>query len=213
MLTIELSLDFQDVDKYYRNFTAQSGPLVSAGHITQNETNILFYRGIPSLLHKKIKHKIPTANQTITAAPTVASVLGYLREEFSINNIDNDPDDTSDEDSDASDTDDDEFGVVDKIPRIAKKVKPDARRDSTDSNGPLNPTVYKTLTKQIEDFKTQQAALLHEINAMKTPCGSTRHDKRCFICDSPHVHTLGPRNCPEVPLLIKEGLANFNQVG
>jgi hypothetical protein len=204
----------QDVDKYYRSFTAQSAPLVSAGRITQNETNILFYRGIPSPLRKKIKHKIPTANRTVTAALTVTSVLGYLRDEFSIDNIDDDPDDTSDfvEDS-ASEMDDGDFGVVIKIPRTPKKVKPDARQVSTNSNEPPLPTAYETLAKQIEDFKVQQAALPHEINAVNTPCGSQTYEKRCFICDFPNVHPLGPCNCPEVPLLVKEGLVNFNQMG
>ena len=80
----------QDVDRYYREFTAQSTPLLAASFITTNEANLLFYRGIPLKLCKKIKWKIPEVHQTATLPPSIASVLSYLRSEFDVDDIDDD---------------------------------------------------------------------------------------------------------------------------
>ena len=70
----------QDVDHYYREFMAQSTPLLTASFITTNEVNLLFYRGISSKLRKKIKRKIPEVHQTATSPLSIASVLEYLRD-------------------------------------------------------------------------------------------------------------------------------------
>ena len=56
-------LKLQDVDHYYQEFIAQAMPLTTEKQITENEANLLFYRGIPSLMHKKVKQKIPEAHQ------------------------------------------------------------------------------------------------------------------------------------------------------
>jgi hypothetical protein len=56
-------------------------------------------------MRKKIKHKIPEAHQTATSPPSITSVLGYPKDEFDVDNINNDND--SDQDFDASDLDHD----------------------------------------------------------------------------------------------------------
>ena len=73
----------------------------------------------------------------------------------------------------------------------------------------------KQLEAEIQAIKNEQDAMLHQLTATspKMPNRNPTHDKRCFICDLANVHTLGPRHCPQVPLLIKDGLASFNQVG
>ena len=99
------AFSLQDVDQHYREFTAQSTPLIAVSFITTNKANILFYRGIPSKLRKKIRRKIPEAYQTASSPPSITSVLGFLRDEFDINSIDDDSNGLelapySDEDSD-----------------------------------------------------------------------------------------------------------------
>ena len=37
----------QDVDRYYRKYTAQAAALLSTQSITSKEADLLFYRGIP----------------------------------------------------------------------------------------------------------------------------------------------------------------------
>ena len=56
-------------------------------------------------MHKKIRHKTPNAYQMATSAPSINSVLGYLRGKFDINNINgnNDIDFYLDVDLDLSD--------------------------------------------------------------------------------------------------------------
>jgi hypothetical protein len=83
---------------------------------------ILFsYRGIPSSMRKKVKCKIPEAQQTVTTAPSITSVLGCLRSEPDIDDIGNDQDDVelfldTDHDIDTSDMDND-LEVTIKTPR------------------------------------------------------------------------------------------------
>jgi hypothetical protein len=38
-------------------------------------------------MHKKIRRKTPNTYQTATSAPSINSVLGYLRDEFNIDDI------------------------------------------------------------------------------------------------------------------------------
>ena len=45
------------------------------------------------------------------------------------------------------------------------------------------------------------------------PSPNLTYEKRCFICDLPNAHQLGPRYCTQVTILINEGLASFNWVG
>jgi len=88
---------------------ACSTELIAGLLITNNEANLLFYKGIPPKLRKKIKQRIPQAHQMILSPPSIISVLGYLRDKFDEDNIDDNSDDESafhsDQDIDASDID------------------------------------------------------------------------------------------------------------
>ena len=65
----------------------QSMLLLAMLYTTENEANLLFYKGILRSMCKKIGQKIPDAHQTDTSAPSIISILGYLRNKFNINNI------------------------------------------------------------------------------------------------------------------------------
>jgi hypothetical protein len=213
----------QDVDRYYREFTAQSTPLLAASLITTHEANLLFYRGIPSKSRKKIKRKIPEAHQTATSPPSIASILGCLRDQFDIDGIEDDSNDVRlapDSDSDSDTNDDLDVGI--KSPRSRKKkVKFDAKHVPTGSTAmPQISTALDALAKELHDqiqtVKAGQEAMLREIATIGTPMTPSRnptYEKSCFICDLSGTHVIGPRDCPEVPILINEGLASFNQVG
>ena len=129
--------------------------------MTDNEANLLFYRGIPPSMRKKIKRKIPVANQTAMAAPSIASVLTFLRAQFDEDDLDNDDDDVelaldSDEDYDLSDSENDDF--VPKKTQKQKKVKFDTK--TVPGALPVQPptaTNIDTLTKQMEDLRLGHA--------------------------------------------------------
>jgi hypothetical protein len=119
------------------------------------------------------------------------------------------------------DTDDDlDVGI--KTPRSRRKqVKPDISHVPTGitTEFRLSSTLdalAKELQDQIEAVKASQEAMLRELTTVVTPMTARRdsiNGKRCFICDLPDAHVIGPQNCSEVPILINEGLASFNQVG
>lgn len=112
---------FQDVDRYYQEFTAQSTTLLDTSFITVNEANLLFYKGILSPMCKKIRRKIPDANQTATLTPSITSVLGFLRDEFNMDDIDGgyNMDFNLYADLDLSDIDDDIEPPI-KHPRVSR---------------------------------------------------------------------------------------------
>jgi hypothetical protein len=235
-------IKLQDVDRYYREFTAQSTPLTAAQRITTNEANLLFYRGIPPSMRKKIRRKIPAAQQTSITAPTIATVLSNLRAHFNEDDIDNDDDDVelsldSDEASEGSETEDEDFKM--KTTRKQKgKVRFDTRKEvpGAPSILPPVPTDINVLTKQMEDLRLGharqlediqrgQAMLLRELTAVKamnTHRGSYNgggpstlppldRPARCFICDQ--LHRQGIQHCPDVPLLINDGLMKYTPNG
>jgi hypothetical protein len=61
----------QDINCYYRELTAQATSLQDMSFIMVTEANLLFYKGIPSSLHKNIRQKIPDVNQTAMSARRV----------------------------------------------------------------------------------------------------------------------------------------------
>ena len=209
----------QDVDRYYRGFTARSTELIAGSLITNNKANLLFYKGIPSKLRKKVKRRIPQAHQTTLSPPSIASVFGYLRDEFDEDDIDDDSDDVeltfySDEDVDDTDIDDDlNFHVK------RKRTKSNVRHPTTDTTEhQVSSTLdvfANQLQEQIQALKNEQEAMLREFKSMipTTPSTCPAYEKRCFICDLSDAHVLGLRRCPEVSILINEGLASFNRVG
>ena len=201
--------------------------------MTENKANILFYRGIPSVMCKKIKQKILANQQTSTAAPPIANVWGYLQDQFDENNLENDDDNVelsldSKDDLDVSDTDDDE----DYTPRTPKKLKKKVKFDVKEVPGaaPVPPPVLTpmdALTRQMEEMRlaqaTFQATMLCELSVVKAMNGNgggvyqsnlaPMGDHRCFICDHSNMHRLGIHNCPKVPHLIDEGLAMYAPSG
>ena len=67
-------------------------------------------------MRKKIRHKIPMAHQTSTVAPSIGSVLGYLRAHFVEDDLNiNDPNVElsleSEEDDQTLDSDDEDFST------------------------------------------------------------------------------------------------------
>jgi hypothetical protein len=69
----------QDINCYYREFRGQFTPLLAVSYITMKEANLLFYKGIPMLVCKRIRHKIQDAHQMASSAPPISSVLSYLK--------------------------------------------------------------------------------------------------------------------------------------
>jgi hypothetical protein len=231
----------KDVDRYYREFTAQSTPLLAAQRITQNDANLLFYRGIPSTMRKKIKRKIPTTHQTSTAAPSIGSVLGYLRAHFDEDDLDINDDDVelsleSEEDDQTSDSDDEDFST--RPPRKQQKKKTKFEVKEVPGAPPVQPpapTDIETLTRQMEDLRLGharqlddiqrgQAMLLRELSAVRSmgmqgssryngigPAAQNSPERRCFICDE--IHKVGVQNCAEAVRLTDEGLAKFTPGG
>ena len=230
-------IKLKDVDRYYREFTAQSTPLLAARRITVNDANLLFYRGIPPSTRKKIKRKIPNTNQTATTAPAIANVLGYLRSHFDEDGLDIDDEDVelsldSDEEYESSDTEDEDLPTAVKTSKKQrKKVKFDVKEvPGASPIQPPKPTDIESLTRQMEDLRLGharqlediqrgQAMLLRELSAVRignnggnfNNAGPSTHpppERRCFICD--RIHRVGVQQyCEEAPRLVEEGLAKF----
>lgn len=156
----------QDMDRYYRKFSAQSTPLLSASHLTQNEANLLLYRGIPPNMRKKIKWKIPANQQLATSAPSITSMLGYLQAQFDEDDLDHDNKDVElslDMDEDFSDTDDEDDTL-----QTPRKRKTRARFETKEVLGatpvqPPNASNIDTLTKQMEELHIGHARQLEDI--------------------------------------------------
>ena len=224
----------QDVDRYYREFSAQSTPLITTSRLTQNEANLLFYRGIPPAMRKKVKRKIPANQQTATTAPAIVSVLGLLRKQFDEDDLDHEDEDVElslDTEDDFSDTDDE-----DTLPPPSRKRKVKVRFETKEVPGaipvqPPEPTNIDTLTKQmeelrvgharqLEDIRQGQAMLLRELTASRGIGPSTTRninqnmsvggpDTSCFICDGILIHRPGLNNCPDVQKLVNKNLIKY----
>ena len=76
-----MMLSQRDVDKYYREFMVLSSGLAPSCML-EAEVSLCFYRGIPTMLHMKIKKTIPPANLKTSSPPSISSLLGWLRAEF-----------------------------------------------------------------------------------------------------------------------------------
>ena len=117
-------LSRRDMDKYYREFTALSSGLAPS-RMLENKISLCFYRGIPMVLHMKIKKQIPATNLKTLSPPSISSLLGWLRAEFDEEDLDAkiglvSLDLDSDTDTSSSESDDD----IDKILVKRKKKKP-----------------------------------------------------------------------------------------
>jgi len=199
----------QDVDRYYWEFMARSTELIAGSLITNNEANLLFYKGIPSKL-QRIKQRIPQAHQMTLSPPSITSVISYLRDKFDEDDIDgsdNDIDFYLDllQDTDTSDIDNNcSFHIKPQCPQRKQQV-PSALD-----------VLVSQLQEQIQGLKNKQVAILWELTTTTSPTSpneKSTNEKRCFICDQPSAHQLGPCYCPQVPILINEGLASYNKTG
>jgi hypothetical protein len=119
-------------------------------------------------MRKKIKRKIPTTQQTSTAAPSISSVLGYLRAHFDEDDLDINDEDVelsleSEEDDESSDSDDEDFNT--RTPRKQKnKVKFDVKEvPGAPPVQPPAPTNIETLTRQMEDLRLGHTRQLDDI--------------------------------------------------
>ena len=118
-----MMLSQRDVDKYYREFMALSSGLAPSCML-EAEVSLCFYRGIPTMLHMKIKRTIPPANLKTSSPPSIFSLLGWLRAEFDEEDLDAKIGPVSldlelDSDSSSSESDED----LDKAPVVKKKKK------------------------------------------------------------------------------------------
>jgi hypothetical protein len=114
------------VDRYYCDFTAQSGVLIARSLILESEANLLFYQGIPNNLRSKVKRKLPATNTKVSSPPTIAAVLLILRKEFDKDDLDADTANIefsldSDSDSDSSSDDDSPIRTRTSSPPLKKE--------------------------------------------------------------------------------------------
>jgi hypothetical protein len=210
----------QDVDRYYREFEARAVPLIADNHISVNEADVLFFKGIPKSKRKIIRRKLPAAQTKVNSPPPRANVLALLQGEFDEDDIDNDSDSDTSEDSDSSDdsgSDSDEEDTSSKRNSRKKKKKGKFNMKKVPATPPadsLTPSSIEMLAKQMQDLQLAQATILRELAANKasgtqTTTSNFTNERRCFICDEAGVHRLGIRNCPEVRTLIEEGLVAY----
>jgi hypothetical protein len=99
-----------DVDRYYREFTAQATPLRSTQFITSKEADPLFLKGIPRKLKPNILDQLPESQTKIHTPPPMDDVLALLHNEFDEDDINYEDDSDSSDDlhesgSDLSDAD------------------------------------------------------------------------------------------------------------
>jgi hypothetical protein len=146
-----------------------------------DEVNLLFYKGIPASLHKKVKRKIPEAHLKATSAPPINSILGFLRDKFDVDDIDNDPYDMDFCTNSDLDLSDDNLEPRYKHSHMhRKKVTEQVPPGPTAK--PQVPSTLDALAKQLNDeireaVKNEQEAVLQELTAMTpTPAYRTWND-------------------------------------
>lgn len=218
-----------EVDRYYRRFLGMAQPLKEASLLLENDMNLLFYRGIPKALRQRIKRHLPADKLKVSSTPGMAETLKQLQKEFDAEDIDADPDDIALDDSDKSDANsDDSDDDIDDAP--LRRSKPKKKKSVSFKNKdvpaapivePIAPSSIETLTRQMEELRLHTANLQREfftsrntaLNSGSGPSQGLSQGKRCFICDGIDIHRLGIPNCLEVPKLVQEGLASFNQLG
>jgi hypothetical protein len=118
----------QDVDQYYREFTAQSTSLLDAQFLTIHEANLLFFSEILRALHRDIRDLLPEACRTVHSPPPIDVVLALLRKEFDEDDIFSGVDakfssDFGESELDLSDTDYEQELQFKTSRKLKKKVK------------------------------------------------------------------------------------------
>jgi hypothetical protein len=126
----------QDTDHYYRDFTVRASPLIANQLLSENDANILFFRGIPKTQQKTICHGLPVDKTKIQSPLTRDNVLVLLQKEFDeddlyIETYDTDPSSDSGEDSDSSGSaSSDEAMPVKSAWRARRKVRFSTKKGS-----------------------------------------------------------------------------------
>ena len=131
----------QDVDKYYRDFTAQIAPLRTQ-FITSIEADLLFFRGIPRELQPNIRDQLPEAQTKVHSPPPMDDVLALLRKEFDEDDILDKDDMDIASDSEESDLDLSKSDYNKTTRKSKRKVKSanDMESDFTRGKLPEKPT-------------------------------------------------------------------------
>lgn len=200
--------------------------------LSENEANILFFRGIPKTQQKMIHCRLPVDKTKIRSPPARDDVLVLLQKEFDeddlfVDSYDTDYSTDSSDESNSSDLDSSDDG---SLAKPAQKTKKKVRIST--KNVPAAPVVdtsasssFETLAKQmqelqlgqlhqIQELQQAQVNILWELAAGRATGGNiAMQEQRCFICDKPNTHRLGIFNCPEVGLLIDEGLVAYTPDG
>jgi hypothetical protein len=225
----------QHADRYYRDFTAQASRLISSNQLSEKDADILFFRGIPKPQQKTIRRRLPADKTKVQSPPPRDDVLVLLQKEFDEDDIANDrynTDSSADSSSDTDSYDSDDSSDSDDSPsskpsrKSKKKVKFSTKKVTTapiaDTSTPSSIEILtkqvKELqlgqTRQIQELQQGQANILRELAAGRMTGGNTAMpERRCFVCDKSNVHRLGIYNCPEVRVLIEEGLVAYSPDG
>jgi hypothetical protein len=224
----------QDIDWYYREFTAQASRLIASSQLSEEDANILFFRGILKSQQKGIRRKLPAAQTKIQSPPPWDDVLALLQKEFDEDNIVEDTgssDSSSDMDGSDSEGSSDESDSEEEKPaktsqKSKKKVRFSAKKTSpvpvVDSSSPSAiESLAKQMqelqlgqTRQIQELQQSQANILRELATARAAASNSSSNRRsCFICDKNDEHRLEIHNCPKVRSLIDEGLVAFTPEG
>jgi len=218
----------QDED-CYREFMAQASRLIASRQLSEDDANILFFRGIPKSQQKGIRRKLPAAQTKIQSPPPRDDILVLLQKEFDEDDILDDADTTdssssddesSDESSEGSNSEDDKS--IKSIRKSKEKVRFGTKKTPA---VPTTTTTIEALAKQMQEIQLGQIRQIQELQLSQTnilrelaaarmaETNAAPVERKCFICDGTNVHKLGIRNCPDVPRLIEEGLAMYAPSG
>jgi len=211
----------KDVDKYYQDFTALSADL-APNKMLANEVHLCFYRGIPMLLHSKIKKHISAANLKTSSPLMTTMLLSLLRTEFNDEDLDAkttyvgvDLDSESDSSLSESNEDIDQVILTKKKKKPLKKVTFEKTVPAAPIVEPVDLNPVDRLTKQMEDLRLAHAEFLRSVKITPNPNLTNQQimrEARCFFCDKT-THRLGLKFCPEVEVCIKEGLVTYTPLG
>lgn len=213
----------QDVDRYYREFTQRSTGLLTGGSILQKDLNLCFYRGIPEMLRRAVRKRLPSTGLSVNTPPGITVCLRALRAEFDEEDLDAVVKDVPlyvDDDSDDEGTQDIDQDAI--YPERKKKTV--TFMLPTEKLVPAAPVVEPPTAPNANDLNRQMQELLQAAARIQRQIETTRpqqtgyappapsNERRCFMCDQT-THRLGLQFCPEVRVLIDEGLVAWTPTG
>ncbi|KAF8241162.1 hypothetical protein L208DRAFT_1175328, partial [Tricholoma matsutake] len=77
----------QHADHYYRDFNVQATHLISNNQLTESDTNILFFRGLPTAQQKAMRRRLPADKTKIQSPAARDDILVLLQREFNEDDI------------------------------------------------------------------------------------------------------------------------------